>query len=703
MFLIERIKAKLNLSYIQKYSKYTFGISLIIFALFVFRSFSNSEISLITRKEALLPGIQLFAACLLIIAFGSLISYLCKFQVRSLIWGMLSGQVVLSFWIYLRSGVSNFSKMPELAIAFDTFLIVLIAIIYWHRSLVDKLQFKISAFKFYELLIMLSICLLAAQRELPRTTVMSSDPDLHVFWASQLSNSHIIPNQFGLSGPESMKYPAGFAVLNYIWSSLSLLDLIQIVSIQSLLQSQFAVLLLSSSCAILFNLNQNRPLLSLALNFFALAIFYFALPYGYQHNFYHLEGTARTSCLFYLSALCLLPFYFFTKSQDNKVPSLFLLSVIVMLLIGINPINALYGFPCFIILSLFILRLSRRQPIVLICLLIPLILVCDPYFLSANKKNSSLDVEKTTLSASILNGLENAMSKPIEHIQRAYGGYFSVDFYPANLVQDGVLIAVLIYFFFRSKFTDRRIVEIGVVLVAISNLAVMGFIILPGLSPLSTNAQYRLIFPYSLHLSQQITLVWILFILCLISHAIFKRWGFQLFLVLCVPSLLLLRNYRDNFASIRLQPRYSVSSALGSATSDDQVVIRQIEAFSDDIKKRYPYLNADTIPKILIPNLYHDTGWEQWLYPHGATRVLPIKDTLPLAFYYNQGWEDFNYNNYLDKVCRHFDLAWLSKKNIRYIFLPDDRGPVCVKNLSRILKSENIIFKSGNSIFAKLF
>jgi hypothetical protein len=76
---------------------------------------------------------------------------------------------------------------------------------------------------------------------------------------------------------------------------------------------------------------------------------------------------------------------------------------------------------------------------------------------------------------------------------------------------------------------------------------------------------------------------------------------------------------------------------------------------------------------------------------------------MPLAFYYSQGWKDFSYKNYRDKVCRRFDLQWLIKRNVRYMFLPSQRGPICVRGLDRLLKDEMILFRSTNSLFIKLF
>jgi hypothetical protein len=152
-----------------------------------------------------------------------------------------------------------------------------------------------------------------------------------------------------------------------------------------------------------------------------------------------------------------------------------------------------------------------------------------------------------------------------------------------------------------------------------------------------------------------------------------------------------------------MEPRYALESGMGSPTPDDLLVIAKIEQLNREILARHPDLNASQIPKILIPNFLSDLGWEQWLFPYGGSRVMHLHSVLPLAFYYNQGWKDFSYQNYRDKVCRRFDLQWLKERNVRYLFMPSQRGPICIRGLVHLLSDEMILFRSGNSLFVKLF
>ena len=90
-------------------------------------------------------------------------------------------------------------------------------------------------------------------------------------------------------------------------------------------------------------------------------------------------------------------------------------------------------------------------------------------------------------------------------------------------------------------------------------------------------------------------------------------------------------------------------------------------------------------------------GSEHWLFPYGAGRIAPLYNTFPAAFFYFQGREDYSYEHYEEKVCRNFDRAWLLKQNIRFLFLPSQRGRICLEGLKEKENKERIIYKSGNS------
>jgi hypothetical protein len=74
-----------------------------------------------------------------------------------------------------------------------------------------------------------------------------------------------------------------------------------------------------------------------------------------------------------------------------------------------------------------------------------------------------------------------------------------------------------------------------------------------------------------------------------------------------------------------------------------------------------------------------------------------------LAFYYFAGFpEAFSVENYLSHVCRRFDREWLAARNIRYLFVPSDRGGICVHDLDRILEQSRVVAVKNRAAFVEL-
>lgn len=129
---------------------------------------------------------------------------------------------------------------------------------------------------------------------------------------------------------------------------------------------------------------------------------------------------------------------------------------------------------------------------------------------------------------------------------------------------------------------------------------------------------------------------------------------------------------------------------------DDIYIIEYIENFSKNIAF------DGKIPKILVLNTMPIMGNEKWLFPIGASRLLPFYDTLPLALYYFKGEKYFTYENYSKFVCNDFNVEWLKAHKIQYLFLPTDKSG-CINDVDNILKNYDIVEQRNNSYFIKLY
>lgn len=678
---------------------------LLPFAL-LFWKFPLSEFEQFTRTEVLLATVQLFFAALALASVGSALRELIAGTTQGVFWSLLVGQVGIGLWIYFRSGLNEICNSVFGAYLyltdFELILLVLLAcFVFWKRNQHRPLIFH----SWPSILLLFVASWVVAQRELPRLSMLSSDPDLHVFWGAQLQRLGSIPANLGTWGPLSLGYPAGFSVLNFTWSALSQLDLQQIVSIQPVYQSLLAFLLLVSAAETLALQGVKSNSRQLFLGLAAIALYFLFLPYGQQKNFFHQEGTARTSSLFLLSGMALSTAYLFFELNIRKYWVALLGLCCSALVIGINPIHGLYALPCAAICGLyFFLPLLKERPIQLLLTVLPLLVLADPYFSSGLPIGPSRAHTSGPSAFDIfISGVLDSMSSPLSELAVTFSSYFSLDFYPLEFSQRIIFAIALVYLLLRVFQPNFRRVDILLAALPILVLIVLAFVVEGGLKPFNANPNLRLTFPYALHLSQQAILLWLTFlfllVLCMLSRGIALVW------VACLSIVVLggLRTYRDQKADVRMEPRYTLQSGMGYPTPDDFIVISQIEQLYAQISSRHGELSAEETPKILIPNFLSDTGWEQWLFPYGGSRALPLHKVLPLAFYYNQGFPDFSYRNYREKICKSWDLQWLKDRNIRYFFVPSQRGPICVRGLERLLRESEVLFKQGNSTFLKLF
>lgn len=532
------------------------------------------------------------------------------------------GQCVLFCYVLIRSGVNNLFGL-SLPITWIELALV---------CLIPRIQLKTTWWPF--LLALFVFC----QRELPRELMLSSDPDQHAFFTKQILDFGFLSMERGAWGEQGFNYPGGFAVLNFIWASLSFTDPRDIVTIQPYIQFLLAVFLFSRD-------KVAGTLLFLTFTF---------VPYGFLESNYHQEGTGRLSSIFLL-ALCLIS----PKSRKEW----FLMGISPLLLFMINPP---FGVLSGLLVGLKLLRKPKLIPI--LALLAFILVICDPYFQS----RASGDLNEATL-------MNTGSEKPqLANYKQLVLGTRSINLSKDLLTKNGyfqapfwALILLVITNLIIKKREGLNIVWQGCVIIA------SFLLIQPLFSILGSDPRYFLLEPYLVDSGKM------LFLLLTIKGVgfILSSVRFSFVHVLIASALM--------FIPDSTKPRFSYCGAAGCVSEDDKKVLDYIHNYFNE---------KETISRILVPNAPVIVfNREKWLFPWGAARALPFETEIPLAFFYFQGDKDYSFDNYKSFVCDKLDIEWLLKENIRYIFLPSDRGGTCVRG------GGTVLFKSGEAKFIRLY
>ena len=576
-----------------------------------------------------------------------------------------------------------------------------------------------------ELLVVWLVLLGISLMELPREIMLSSDPDLHAFWAQQISRIGEVPWNQGLWGSDRFAYPTGFAVLNYLWTAFSGLPVQVIVTAQPMIQAQLSLALLAWTA---YHLCGGHDTSSrnggYVLGFVLLmAMYYTFLPFGYQNNHFHLEGAGRLSATL-LSATCLCFGVVFVKalltssvSVSDAARYMFFVGCSITLLGLINP-SAVMIPSCFVACSVTAyLIFSRPQSVLskslaLVVFSVPLIqlVFADPYYFDiltglldpASSDNPAVPTGMN-LSGSLASNAESFIKEPVT----AIGNFFTLDLLSAEAtwrIFAGATAALALSWIW-SWFRWKRIELTDLILFILIPVTwvLYSLLLVPAAQSLAAHPHGRLLSPYLTQSLQQnmFNLLGLVIAILITRISTLSRWWVSVFTVLA----LLHPMYKMSVSSamVTVTPRYGYAGSMGDLTADDQRVIEYIEGFSRTTLAKYPHLNARTVPKILIPNDPIIINQEHWLFSFGGSRVLPLRDTLPVAFFYSQGDPKlFSWDAYKKYVCQGLNRSWMATKNIRYVFIPSQIAGSCAAALRRQVHPDDVIFQSGDAMFAKI-
>ena len=612
--------------------------------------------------------------------------------VRLFLW-IAVGQTALMLYVFIRSALHAVIPALPLTTAELWVIVVLVTATLGRKQVVLRpltAGGRNAAWLLVELTLLIVLCIVIADRELPRTLMLSSDPDTHAYLARQVELLGGIPWR----GEGVFHYPAGSAAMTLVWAKLSFLDVRNALSALPLLQAYFAALILGEALAVRTSTLAGRLIIQLAM--LGVTAAGFLLPVFTSYS--HMEGAGRQMAI---AVMAMFPAILMSAPRPVAVLDARNWIVIAVALFGLaalNPVNIVL--PCILVIAYVIhVAITQRRISWFACsiLVLPLLLLVEPYYCAlftgadiASKFTISDALHAKSLPEIVAGWRAQLVLRPVTLISQlaAIAPRSSAPLFALFL-----LALVTVWLAITRRF------RIGWPSVVAWALVVLALVAADSLfAALSDDRRFYLLLPYfSLNLLQHKILLLTAMVAAVLWAASNARvWSAGVVALACL-SILMIFGMR-HVQPMSLQPRSQYCGSLGCVSDDDMVVMRKFEAFTRTQMKGQQPDSA----RVLVPNSLHQAQHESWIFPVAGARALPFFDSLPVAFYYYQGDDDYTTANYLAHVCEHFDRPWLKAENIQYIFLPSDRAPACVEGMERLPASEDVIFQSGNSYLLHL-
>jgi hypothetical protein len=281
--------------------------------------------------------------------------------------------------------------------------------------------------------------------------------------------------------------------------------------------------------------------------------------------------------------------------------------------------------------------------------------------------------------------------------------YFGWNFFAVPVIATAVALYVSLL---TKRNRYRALVLIGLAPLFIIILELM---LLPVFHGLGAKGDLYLLEPYFVQSVARVAYLWYLAILLLaLMQGMNRVVCARVTPVLPILAITLLmipariaRDAADN--DVRMTPRAGKCLSATCATEDDRVVLGVLREKFELYIAAGGSLNFNKIPKVLLPNALVVADNEKWIMPTGASRIFPLAQAFPAAFFYFQGSKDYTYERYVTSVCESLDLAWLKERNIQFLFVPADRGDACIYGLEHILMNSRLVARSGAAAAVQLF
>lgn len=611
------------------------------------------------------------------------------------------GQAVAMAYIYFRSAFNHWFFEIEITRLEVWFWVFLAAYILIEQVGFPSLSGRWQRSKFGPFLIQLAViavlCVIVADRELPRMVMLSSDPDSHAFFSRQIQRFGGIPYDQHEWGSEAFNYPAGSGVLVYVWSLLGFMDVRNALSALPVLLTLLAALVIAER--VLVQSFQMVSQVAVLLFVLALTAAGFILPLYEQYS--HMEGTGRQLGIAFSALFLVLCFNSLSVAKTDERSNAIFIAVVVFALAALNPVNLILPYILIAAAVIYILMVERRIPFLVLAPLIGVaLLLLDPFFTGMFGLSKVGDVKLELTGGLLIKSPDMWLSDTLGIYQTQLQMLLR-HFMALFQWQSSPVFAVLILAFLGSgiSLSSKRI-PIGRVFL-LSVLFVLALMLLDGAATaLANDRRFYLLQPYlNFSLGQYKVLLltfigaWIAAVLVESKKSVWVIAG------VCISLIGLTAVSIRAVQPIRHAPRQAYCGSMGCYVQSDLDLLKQLENM---LAKGALAKDDEGSPKILAPNVVGQFGAEKWLFPVASSRALPFYEVLPAAFYYYQADADYTTDAYMQHVCNTFDRDWLKAKMIQYIFLPAERSAACVAGMELLPQSEEIILKVGESYLLKI-
>lgn len=549
-----------------------------------------------------------------------------------------------------------------------------------------------------DVLLLLLLCVVVADRELPRAINLSSDPDQHVFFAMQIERLGGVPFHLGDWGPLDFNYPSGSGVLLFVWHQITGLDFLNLVVILPVLFSFVAALVIVDSVGSGTERPAGRAVLQLA----ALALTAAALMFPLYREYFHLEGTARQMSI--LPAALFLAFVVLHVRPGNESATerILLPALLIFVLTVLNPANVVL--PVVALAAMWLygwLAGARRAYLVLVLLMALPLLFMDPYFQGLVGWLKRGPVEGLVYDARF--GMKS-MPQMVTDAWATWTGDASTIWRELAVLfgETGrpVFLTFFLVYLVAAVIAHRRW-RLGRAGWWSLLLFVLGMYAAFGLArSLLDDQRFFLLAPYIFFNMTQYKALLLVMLLVLALKAV-TRWpmGALWAAAAAVPLVFLLMAQVRGEQAMYLAPRKDYCGAFGCLADSDK---RLLLAFEEKHRRgEFPRVDGH-LPRVLLPNAPMRTEHEFWVLPVSSGRVLPYFDVLPAAFYYYQGEPYYGAATYQARICERLDREWLHARRIEYVYLPSDRARACLAGMEQLSQTEEVILKEGDAYLLKL-
>lgn len=599
---------------------------------------------------------------------------------------VIIGQAALFLYVYLRS-LPGAIGLPIPITGYEILALVLGSGIFLLRqgrqaSLLPA-NLGITAF---QVAVVYLLCLVVADRELPRLVMLSSDPDVHAFLARQVMHFGGVPWQQGVWGEDGFNYPAGTGVLIASWAWISKLDVRDAASALSFITYSLAALALAD--AVSKRAHGGFQVLAALL---AMALLFTAYMLPLHGSFVHMEGLGRVVAFEFLAGLAALVLAACRQDLSPLRASL-MSGLLVFVLACLNPINlAAAG----LIVGLgFIWLLTGRRWVaagaLLASLFVIVLVAVDPYFFGMLLGQAP--IEKVVLEGfgevQVAEGLRQGLSqlgaRPLFFVGSAIEVIPGASRLASILLVSGLAVAWACVIHRKDLW---RLVGCAVAFLAVmaATLAIS--------QQFSADRRFFLLAPYlPISLAQvKILLVVLLSIVITLRVAMRRRLAAAgiLSILVVLGSASIIRPGANFF----LAPKRDYCGGVECPAPDDVIVLEKFREY---------YVREGIDPeqsedRLLIANKVIRMGGELWLFPAGGGRLAPHSGVGPVAFFYYQGDPDYTTRNYVANVCERFNLAWLREQKVRYLLLPASPGDWCIHGHENLALRWETVAYSGNA------